>query len=236
MRLQTVPDEYIMPAEINLSAKFQLICNGVPCLLAEQVAKSLLKIYYKVFDKKSGPKFDLLRMTVYGYITRTYIIAGGCLASGRGANPARFRQRRNHRNSRRFALLARAVATESRTRRASCPCEEIRFGTFFRTYAESTQRTQNHDFARCQSLRLCNRSLDITHRRRSHSQNMGRRILTFQRAENSQRPWPVVSQTRCQIDEVFPSGGRSLAQVRLAAHQKKQSDSEIDLVGWNQSQ
>lgn len=35
LRIQTVPDEYQLPAEQSLSAKFKLICNGVPCRMAE---------------------------------------------------------------------------------------------------------------------------------------------------------------------------------------------------------
>jgi DNA (cytosine-5)-methyltransferase 1 len=42
MRLQTIPDEYILPADATLSAKFALVGNGVPCVLAEAIARSLL--------------------------------------------------------------------------------------------------------------------------------------------------------------------------------------------------
>lgn len=35
LRIQSVPDEYILPPEFSLSGKFQLICNGVPCRMAE---------------------------------------------------------------------------------------------------------------------------------------------------------------------------------------------------------
>jgi DNA (cytosine-5)-methyltransferase 1 len=41
LRLQTVPDSYILPKESTLSAKFKMICNGVPCLMAEKVARSV---------------------------------------------------------------------------------------------------------------------------------------------------------------------------------------------------
>jgi DNA (cytosine-5)-methyltransferase 1 len=41
LRIQTVPDEYIMPEKINLSAKFKLACNGVPCVLGYEIARSL---------------------------------------------------------------------------------------------------------------------------------------------------------------------------------------------------
>ena len=48
LRLQTVPDEYELPLDISLSAKFQLVCNGVPCQLAKEVAKSFLKLLKKI--------------------------------------------------------------------------------------------------------------------------------------------------------------------------------------------
>jgi DNA (cytosine-5)-methyltransferase 1 len=41
LRLQTVPDEYILPDKMSLSAKFKLISNGVPCDLGYAVAKAL---------------------------------------------------------------------------------------------------------------------------------------------------------------------------------------------------
>jgi len=41
LRLQTVPDSYVMPAESTLSAKFKVICNGVPFLLATQIAEQI---------------------------------------------------------------------------------------------------------------------------------------------------------------------------------------------------
>ncbi|MGL6196712.1 MAG: DNA cytosine methyltransferase [Thermoguttaceae bacterium] len=41
MRIQTVPEEYVMPKEICLSAKFKLISNGVPCVLAHEIAKAI---------------------------------------------------------------------------------------------------------------------------------------------------------------------------------------------------
>jgi DNA (cytosine-5)-methyltransferase 1 len=46
LRIQSVPDEYILPEELSLSAKFKLICNGVPCVMAFHLAtavKSFLK-------------------------------------------------------------------------------------------------------------------------------------------------------------------------------------------------
>lgn len=41
LRLQTVPDEYVLPDEAPLSKKFKLICNGVPVVLAETVARAV---------------------------------------------------------------------------------------------------------------------------------------------------------------------------------------------------
>lgn len=41
LRIQTVPDEYTLPEGESLSAKFKLISNGVPCVMAFQVASGL---------------------------------------------------------------------------------------------------------------------------------------------------------------------------------------------------
>lgn len=40
LRIQTVPDTYVLPEEAPLSAKFKLICNGVPVLMAKLVAEA----------------------------------------------------------------------------------------------------------------------------------------------------------------------------------------------------
>lgn len=42
MRLQTIPDEYVLPMDKSLTAKFKLVGNGVPCILAEEVAKAVM--------------------------------------------------------------------------------------------------------------------------------------------------------------------------------------------------
>jgi DNA (cytosine-5)-methyltransferase 1 len=42
LRIQTVPDEYILPDGKTLSAKFKMIANGVPVVLARAIAKSLM--------------------------------------------------------------------------------------------------------------------------------------------------------------------------------------------------
>jgi len=41
LRIQSVPDEYILPEGLSLSAKFKMICNGVPCVMAFHLAKSV---------------------------------------------------------------------------------------------------------------------------------------------------------------------------------------------------
>jgi DNA (cytosine-5)-methyltransferase 1 len=41
LRLQSVPDTYALPENATLSAKFRLVCNGVPVQLAERVAQSV---------------------------------------------------------------------------------------------------------------------------------------------------------------------------------------------------
>ena len=41
LRIQTVPDTYVLPKRFSLSSKFKMICNGVPCQLARCMAESL---------------------------------------------------------------------------------------------------------------------------------------------------------------------------------------------------
>jgi DNA (cytosine-5)-methyltransferase 1 len=41
LRIQSVPDEYVLPRDISLSAKFKMTCNGVPCLMAFHLARAL---------------------------------------------------------------------------------------------------------------------------------------------------------------------------------------------------
>lgn len=43
LRLQTVPDKYVLPAENSLTHKFKIISNGVPSLLAQKLANALLE-------------------------------------------------------------------------------------------------------------------------------------------------------------------------------------------------
>lgn len=44
MRVQTVPDEYALPKDMPLTHKFQTIGNGVPVKLANEMAKSFVKL------------------------------------------------------------------------------------------------------------------------------------------------------------------------------------------------
>lgn len=38
LRIQSVPDEYVLPEDLSLSAKFKMTCNGVPCVMAYHLA------------------------------------------------------------------------------------------------------------------------------------------------------------------------------------------------------
>jgi DNA (cytosine-5)-methyltransferase 1 len=52
LRIQTVPDEYVLPAEESLSAKFKLIGNGVPCLMARRVAEAIASFLTSADSKR----------------------------------------------------------------------------------------------------------------------------------------------------------------------------------------
>ena len=41
LRIQSVPDEYVLPKDMSLSAKFKMTCNGVPCVMAFHLASSV---------------------------------------------------------------------------------------------------------------------------------------------------------------------------------------------------
>lgn len=41
LRIQSVPDEYILPEAMTLSAKFKMVCNGVPCVIAFNLASAV---------------------------------------------------------------------------------------------------------------------------------------------------------------------------------------------------
>jgi len=46
MRIQVIPDSYLLPEEASLSSKFALVSNGVPVPLAYEMAKKL-KLFFK---------------------------------------------------------------------------------------------------------------------------------------------------------------------------------------------
>jgi DNA (cytosine-5)-methyltransferase 1 len=41
LRIQSVPDEYVLPEDMTLSAKFKMICNGVPCVMGFHLANAI---------------------------------------------------------------------------------------------------------------------------------------------------------------------------------------------------
>ncbi|WP_160118417.1 DNA cytosine methyltransferase [Bacillus sp. V59.32b] len=47
LRLQSVPDEYILPSNLTLTSKFKIISNGVPTKQAELIALEIRKTLYK---------------------------------------------------------------------------------------------------------------------------------------------------------------------------------------------
>jgi len=47
LRIQTIPDAYVLPKDKTLSAKFKMIANGVPAILAREIAKSLMQVLSK---------------------------------------------------------------------------------------------------------------------------------------------------------------------------------------------
>lgn len=53
MRIQTVPDNYALPADMTLSSKFKTIGNAVPVRLAEAMAGSLKEVVDAVLSGKS---------------------------------------------------------------------------------------------------------------------------------------------------------------------------------------
>ena len=52
LRIQTVPDTYILPEQLSLSSKFKMICNGVPCRLAKCTAEALSRFLGGVSEEK----------------------------------------------------------------------------------------------------------------------------------------------------------------------------------------
>ena len=49
MRIQGIPDEYVLPSDESLGAKFALVSNGVPVPLGHEVAKSLKRFLKPAF-------------------------------------------------------------------------------------------------------------------------------------------------------------------------------------------
>lgn len=47
LRIQSVPDEYVLPESMTLSAKFKMICNGVPCVMAFNLGIAVQKFINK---------------------------------------------------------------------------------------------------------------------------------------------------------------------------------------------
>ncbi|OPX29321.1 MAG: hypothetical protein B1H08_04195 [Candidatus Omnitrophica bacterium 4484_171] len=47
MRIQGIPDTYVLPEDATLSSKFAIVSNGVPVPLAQQVAKKLYTFFKK---------------------------------------------------------------------------------------------------------------------------------------------------------------------------------------------
>ncbi|EKI2504221.1 DNA cytosine methyltransferase, partial [Salmonella enterica] len=41
MRIQSVPDKFELPDNMTLSSKFKTISNGVPVVLAKEIAQSI---------------------------------------------------------------------------------------------------------------------------------------------------------------------------------------------------
>src|SRR5690606_3131365 len=52
LRLQTVPDEYVLPSEMPLTPKFKLISNGVPTAIAELIAGEIRRTLLNYQDIK----------------------------------------------------------------------------------------------------------------------------------------------------------------------------------------
>lgn len=47
LRIQSVPDEYVLPENQPLSAKFKMVCNGVPCAMAREIGAAVLSFLMK---------------------------------------------------------------------------------------------------------------------------------------------------------------------------------------------
>jgi DNA (cytosine-5)-methyltransferase 1 len=56
LRIQTVPDSYVLPDNFPLTAKFKLTANGVPCKLAEAIANSVKQFLLDSVNVNKLPK------------------------------------------------------------------------------------------------------------------------------------------------------------------------------------
>lgn len=52
LRIQKVPDEYVLPVSKPLSIKFKMIANGVPCLLGQAMAEALMAVLSRPRTKR----------------------------------------------------------------------------------------------------------------------------------------------------------------------------------------
>ncbi len=52
MRIQGIPDNYLLPDNASMTSKFKMVANGVPVPLAEQVAKSLYEFLKPILKRK----------------------------------------------------------------------------------------------------------------------------------------------------------------------------------------
>lgn len=55
LRIQTVPDAYVMPSDVPLSSKFKVIGNGVPCVLARALADYIKQFIIDRESRLSSP-------------------------------------------------------------------------------------------------------------------------------------------------------------------------------------
>ena len=53
LRIQTVPDSFVLPPEMSLTGKFKTIGNGVPVKLSRAVAESILKVIRGCINERS---------------------------------------------------------------------------------------------------------------------------------------------------------------------------------------
>ena len=44
LRIQTVPDAYVLPKDEPISGRFKAISNGVPCLMAKKIGLTLYDV------------------------------------------------------------------------------------------------------------------------------------------------------------------------------------------------